>query len=451
MLKSRDLSGLAGPVERQFTVNNRLVLQLAIPMTLAYLSTPLLGLVDTAVVGQYGNASLIGGLAIGAIIVDLIFTTFNFLRSGTTGLAAQAMGAEDEKEKQAILMRSLTIAGVSGFSLILASPLLLMLGLWFMAPGEEVAAATRTYFLIRVLSTPFAFANYVVLGWMIGLGRAFTALGLQTLLNGLNIVLSVYLGLYLDWGIEGVATATVIGEVVTAVVGLWICWRMLDHSVRPSRARVMEKPAWLRLVSLNSDIMIRSFALLFAFTWFTAEGARYGDVTLAANAILMHFFITSGYFLDGLATAAEQIVGRSIGARYRNGFWRGFWLTLGWGAALAFACTLIYVIAGEPLVRLITTSDEVRAVAIENLWWVAFIPLTGVLAFHMDGVFIGATWSRDMSIMMILSLAGFLATVWVTREPLANQGLWLSLHVFLLLRGILLCTRLLPRTRQTFA
>ncbi len=435
---------------RKFEITHRSVLQLAIPMTLAYITTPLLGLVDTAVVGRLGVEALIGGLAVGAIIIDLVFTTFNFLRAGTTGLTSQAFGSEDEKEKQAILFRALAIAISSGIVMALLSPLIIALGLWFMAPSEAVAKATQTYFLIRMISAPFALGNYVIVGWLLGLGRSYTTLAVQVLLNGTNILFSIYLGLVLEWGIEGVAIATIIGEVLAFIIGIYICWRMLDHSIRPSRTRILNKAAWSRLVNLNADIMLRSFILLFAFAYFTAQGASFGDLTLAANAILMHFFLISGYFLDGLATAAEQIVGRSIGAKYRYGFWRGFKLTLFWSTLMAFICSLAFWLAGPSLIEVMTTIPEVRSEAMIYLAWAAFIPLSGMLAFQMDGVFIGATWSRDMSIMMIVSFVGYLFVWWLVKEPMGNHGLWLALHSFVIFRGITLSARLTPKVRQTF-
>ena len=435
---------------KKFEVTHKTVLQLAVPMTLAYITTPLLGLVDTAVVGRLGVEALIGGLAVGAIIIDLVFTTFNFLRSGTTGLTSQAFGAEDEKEKQAILFRALAIAFSSGIVMILLSPLLIGLGLWFMAPSEAVADATKTYFLIRMLSAPFSLSNYAILGWLLGLGKSYTTLAVQIVLNGTNIIFSLYLGLILEWGIEGVAIATIIGEILAFTIGIYICWRTLDHSVRPSRKRILDKDALSRLVNLNADIMLRSFALLFAFAYFTAQGAGFGDLTLAANAILMHFFLISGYFLDGLATAAEQIVGRSIGANYKPGFWRGFKLTLFWSSVMAIVCSLIFWFVGPTLINLMTTIAEVQSEALIYLAWAAFIPLSGMLAFQMDGVFIGATWSRDMSIMMIVSLAGYLLVWWVVKESLGNHGLWLALHCFVVFRGLTLSARLNSKVRQTF-
>ena len=212
----------------------------------------------------------------------------------------------------------------------------------------------------------------------------------------------------------------------------------------------MDRAAWKRLINLNADIMIRSFALLFAFAYFTAQGAGFGEVTLAANAVLMHFFLISGYFLDGLATAAEQICGRAVGANYRQGFWKGLRLTTFWNVAMAMVCAAVFLLAGPFLIDLMSTSTEVRTEARTYLLWAALIPLSGVIAFQMDGVFIGATWSRDMSIMMLLSLVAYILLWQIVEAPLANHGLWLSLHAFLIFRGITLSLRVSPNVRKTF-
>ncbi len=438
------------PAPKPFAIDNRLVLGIAVPITLAYLSTPLLGLVDTAVVGQFGDAALIGGLAVGAIIIDLVFTTFNFLRGGTSALAAQAYGARDEKEKQAVLLRALTIALAVGFVMLLASPIILWAGLWFMAPSEQVEEATRTYFLIRMISAPFALGNYAILGWLLGVGRSGLTLLVQLILNGVNIALSIVLGLWLEWQIEGVAIATVIGEVIAFIIGLAVCWSLIDRSTSPSRSRFMRSEACRKLLNLNADIMLRSFILLFAFAYFTRQGATFGDVTLAANAVLMHLFFLGAYFLDGLATAAEQICGRAVGANYRAGFVKGFRLTLFWNSFMAILCVGVFLLFGPWLIDLMSNSPDVRLKANELLFWAAIIPLSGVLAFQMDGVFIGATWSRDMSIMMIVSLILYLMTWQWVKDPLGEDGLWLALHAFMVFRGITLSLRVLPNMRKTF-
>lgn len=434
---------------KHLNVTHKMVIGIALPMTLAYLTVPILGLVDTAVVGRLGEAALIGGLAVGAVIIDLLFATFNFLRSGTTGLTAQALGAGDEKEIQATLFRALIIAFISGAIIVLMSPLVISAGLFFMAPGTQVANATEEYLTIRILAAPLNLVNFAMLGWLIGLGRAGLGLLLQFLLNGLNIILSILLGLNLGYGIEGVAWATVISEAVASLIGLFICWKLLDHNIRPSKSRIFERNALFRFANLNADIMLRSFILLFAFAFFTAQGAKFGENTLAANAVLMNFFMFGGYFLDGLATAAEQIVGRAMGAKNKSAFLRGIKLTTFWNFILAAILAGMFLYFGERAIGMITTLENVRAGANEYLIFAALTPLTGVLAFQMDGVFIGATWSREMSKMMLASFAVFICSWWFLKE-LDNLGLWLSLHVFLLARGLLLSMRLMPKISKSF-
>ena len=438
------------PPVRTFEVTHRSVLAIAVPMTAAYLSTPLIGVVDTAVIGQLGDAALIGGIAVGAVIFDIIFTTFNFLRSGTTGLTAQALGAGDAEEERAVLWRAMSIALVSGLVVIALQTPMLALALKLMGPSEPVAAVTGEYFRIRVLAAPFALANYAILGWFIGLGRAGTGLALQTLLNGLNIVLSVYLVLWLGWGIAGVAWGTVLGQTVTAIAGLGLV-AARGRAALPALRAVFDRARFKHMIALNRDIMIRSFTLLFAFAFFTSQGARSGDLILAANAVLMNFFLVASYFLDGMATAAEQLAGRAVGARWRPGFERAVGLTLIWSLALALALAAILWLAGPALIDLMTTSEDVRAAARVYLAWAAATPLLGALAFQMDGVFIGATWSVDMRNMMLASLIAYLATWWLAAPALGNHGLWLALLIFLSVRGVTLAWRCRVRARRLFA
>ncbi|KQV44029.1 MULTISPECIES: MATE family efflux transporter [unclassified Rhizobium] len=437
----------AGP----FLVTNRLILSIAIPMTLGFLTTPLLGLVDTAVVGRLGQATLLAGLAVGAILFDLIFTTFNFLRASTTGLVAQAFGRGDRAEEQAVFWRSMVIAVVSGIAIVLISPLVLSAGLWLLAPGPEVAEVTRTYFLYRILSGPFALANYAILGFVLGRGQGTTGLLLQTLINGVNIVLSIFLGLHLGWGVMGVALATVTGETIGAIVGFAIVCSRFDRAIAPTWAEIFSMARLKPLFGLNRDIMIRSFVLLAAFTLMTRIGTSFGPVTLAANAVLMSIFLLAGYYLDGLANAAEQLTGRAIGARFRPAFDRALKMTATWSLALAAMTTVAFFIVGDRLIDTLTTAADVRAVAYEYMPWAAITAITGALAFLMDGVFIGATWSRDMRNMMLLAFAGYVAALLVLVPLFGNHGLWAGLNLFLLFRGVFLLALVPRRARASFA
>ncbi|KQU88921.1 MATE family efflux transporter [Mesorhizobium sp. Root695] len=436
---------------RSFVVTNRSVLTIAVPMTLAYLTTPMLGLVDTAVVGQFGDAALLGGLAAGALIFDVVFTTFNFLRSGTTGLVAQAFGRGDALEEQAVFWRAVLIAVVAGIVLAALAPLVAIAGQKFMGAEPRVSEAMGVYIRIRLLAAPFSLINYAILGYVLGRGEGGLGLMLQLVLNGINIALCFLLGLKLGWGVAGVAWATVTGEFLAMLLGLAIVIRRFRAAPSLPRHRLLDMAAFLRMLSLNRDIMIRSFSLLAAFALFTRQGAQFGTVTLAANAVLMNFFLVAGYFLDGFATAAEQLAGRAVGARAAAPFRQAIRLTLFWGFGLAGAATLVLLLGGAGLVALVTTSQEVRSVADIYLPWAAFTALSGVLAFQMDGVFIGATWSRDMRNMMLLSFLAFSAALLTLAPAFGNNGLWAALHVFLLVRGFSLLTILRLRMQTAFS
>ena len=433
-------------VSRPFEVNHRMVMMIAVPMTLAAITTPLLGLVDMGVVGQMGQAELIGGLAIGALVFDFLLTMFSFLRSGTTGLVAQAVGAEDKAEEQAIFWRAIIIAVAAGLLMILSLPLVLTIASDFIHPTPATQQAMATYVSIRMFSAPVALINYSVLGLLLGRGQGILGLSLQVLINGINIVLCVVLGLELGWGVAGVAWATVTGETVAAIVGLVLVARHFNRSTgrKPDWTRIFDKQGLVRMVALNRDIMIRSILLLTAFAYFTRTGAELGTVTLAANAVLMNFFLICGFFLDGMAAAVEQIVGRSVGARYSPAFVRGAKLTFVWGLVMSGLIAFFLLVFGDAIIDLLSKAEDVRDEAIRYLPWAALTGLTGLLAFHMDGVYIGATWSRDMRNMMFFSLIFFLAVLYAVKPVMGNHGLWLAINLFLSIRGITLLA-LLPR------
>ncbi len=322
---------------RPFEVTHRGVLAIALPMTFAYLSTPVVGVVNLGVVGQTGDPALVGGVSIGALIFDFVFATFNFLRAGTTGLVAQAVGGDDRREASAWLARALILAIAIGLAVVLLRDVIAGAALGLIGGSEAVQAATRDYWQIRALATPFAMANYVILGWLIGLGRAGLGLALQIALNGVNVVLSVAFVHGLDLGVAGVGWASFAAETTAAAIGVVVILRLTGGADWPRLAHILERVAFLRMIAVNRDIMIRSFALLFAFGFFTAQSARQGDVVLAANEILLNFTMLAAFFLDGLAAAAEQFAGRAIGARYRPAFERSLRLIIGWGFVVGAA------------------------------------------------------------------------------------------------------------------
>ncbi|MEK1863912.1 MAG: MATE family efflux transporter [Rhizobium leguminosarum] len=433
-----------------FDVTHRLVLAIAIPMTLGFMTTPLLGLTNTAVVGRMGNAEALAGLAIGAMLFDLILGSFNFLRASTTGLTAQAYGRRDQHEQQAVFARAMISALGCGLALLCLSPLLMAAGLRLMGAEGAIAEATGTYFSIRMLAAPAALANYAILGFVLGRGQGNIGLLLQAIINGINILLSIYLGLTLDWGVAGVAWGTMAGETVGALAGLFIVLRGFGKAARPAWSEVFSRHRLAELFALNRDILIRTFVLIGAFTIMTRIGTSFGAVTLAANAVVMNFFLLSGYYLDGLANAAEQIIGRAIGAHYRPAFDRGLKLTTLWSFGLAALGSAFFFLAGPWLISVLTTSPEVRQAAETYLPWAAVTGLTGALAFLMDGVFIGATWSADMRNRMLISFAGYLLMLAVFVPLFGNHGLWLAMNAFLLFRGIFLAMLVRSRADQTF-
>ncbi|MFS2175194.1 MATE family efflux transporter [Rhizobium pisi] len=433
-----------------FDVTHRLVLSIAIPMTLGFMTTPLLGLTNTAVVGHMGDPEALAGLAIGAMLFDLIMGSFNFLRASTTGLTAQAYGRRDQHEQQAVFWRALISALGCGLALLFLSPLLIAAGLRLMGAEGSIAEATSTYFSIRILAAPAALANYAILGFVLGRGQGNVGLLLQAIINGINILLSIYLGLSLGWGVAGVAWGTMAGETAGALAGLFIVLRGFGKAERPARAEIFSRHRLAELFALNRDILIRTFVLIGAFTIMTRIGTSFGAVTLAANAVLMNFFLLSGYYLDGLANAAEQITGRAVGARYRPAFDRGLKLTIFWSFGLAALASAFFFFAGPWLISVLTTSPEVRQAAETYLPWAAVTGLTGALAFLMDGVFIGATWSVDMRNRMLMSFAGYLLMLAVFVPLFGNHGLWLAMNAFLLFRGFFLAMLVRPRADQTF-
>ena len=439
-----------GETVRPFEVTHRLVLGIAIPMTLGFLTTPLLGLTDTAVVGHLGKPEALAGLAIGAILFDLIYGSLSFLRTSTTGLVAQAFGRGDRHEQQAVFWRALLSALALGLFMLALSPLILAFAPDLMTSDPAVAEVTRQYFGIRVLTSPATFANFAILGFVLGRGQGVLGLTLQIILNGTNIVLAILFGLILGWGVAGVAWATAAAEASAVAIGLLILSRQFSAADRPSRAEIFDTAKLKQLFQLNADILIRSLILNGAFALLTRVGSGFGAVTLAANAVLMNIFMLSAFFLDGLAGAAEQLAGRAVGAQYRPSFNRALKLTGLWSFAMAAIVGLFFITFGEPIIHLLTTSEEVRQEAYTYLAWAAVTGLTGALAFQMDGVFIGATWSREMRNMMLVSFAGYCASLVLLVPPFGNHGLWLSLNLFLLMRGFFLAAMVPRKARQSF-
>jgi MATE family multidrug resistance protein len=436
-------------LSKPYEVTTGRVFAIAAPAMLANLTTPFLGIVATAAVGRLGEPHLLGGVAVASIIFDCVFWLFGFLRMGTVAFTAQAVGAHDAVEIRATLARAVLIAAVIGLALIavhvpLGSGLLVLMG-----GSDAVTGAARTYFTIRIWSAPFVLANYVMLGWLIGQARTPTALALQVLINVTNMALTAWLVLGADFGIAGAAIAAVMAEATGFAAGAIVAWRSLGGRIGVPATLLFNREKLFHMLAVNRDIMIRTAALIAAFLFFTAQGARAGDDVLAANAVLNNFILIGSFFLDGLATAAEQLCGRSVGARDKTGFLQAVRLVTAWGFVFGLAVTLILALAGAPLIDLITTSPEVRNAARDFMWLAALAPVCGVMAYSYDGIYIGATWAAAMRNLMIASFAIYLAVWWLV-QPLGNNGLWAALLTFLMARGLLQAVRCPALMRATF-
>jgi MATE family multidrug resistance protein len=415
-------------------VSHRKVLALAVPVMLSNVSTSLLGIVDTAIVGRYPDPAYIGAVAVGALIFGFVAWAFGFLRMGTTGLTAQALGMRDYDEVAAGLARALLIAGAVGAALILLRWPIRELAFGWLGATAQVDRLARSYFDIRIWSAPATLANYALFGWFIGRGRTDIGFVLQLLLNLINMALNVLFVLGFHWDVRGVATGTLLAEYVAALAGIAIALHQVGYmAARRSLARVWARERVKRAFTVNSDIMIRSLALMFAFVWFITQGAREGNVILAANSILMQFIAFGAFFLDGLAFATEALVGQAVGAGERNVLVSAARVTTLWAFAMAAVLSLGFALAGPFFINMLTVDEAARAAARTYLPWAAFAPLLGVWAFQLDGIFIGATRTAAMRNAMIVALGIFLAAWWLL-APYGNQGLWAAFYVHYLAR-----------------
>lgn len=430
-------------------LTHRSVLAIAVPVMLSNVSTPLIGIVDTAVVGRIPDPAYIGAVAVGSLIFSFAFWAFGFLRMGTTGLTAQALGSRDSAEILNSLARALLIALIAGVALIIAQWPLRAAAFGLLDGSQQVEALAAAYYDIRIWAAPATLANYALLGWFIGLGRTDIGLVLQLVLNIANMLLDALFVLGFGWDVRGVAAGTLLAECIAVIAGITLALR---HAEVYGRLRI-DLAAWFapekirRTIAVNTDIMIRSLALIFVFVWFMSRGAASGDVILAANAVLMQFNSVSAFFLDGLAFAAEALVGRAIGAKQRNTLLRAIRLTTVWAVGTAAVLAGILSIGGVLFIDSLTVDPQARAAARTYLPWAALAPLLGVWSFQLDGIFIGATRSREMRNAMLLATAIYLFAWWVL-APYGNHGLWAALWVSYIARAVTLGWHLPQLTRM---
>lgn len=418
---------------------NRRIWALAGPIIVSNVTVPLLGMVDTAVVGHLPDPRYIGGVAVGALIFTFVYWGFGFLRMGTTGPTAQAWGSEDAGEVRAVLGRALLVAFGLGAVLLLLQGPVGAVAFRLLNASADVEAEGAAYYAVRIWGAPAALANYVLLGWFFGLQNARWPLALQIFMNGLNIVLDFIFVMGLGWGVEGVAAATLIAEYGALGLGLALAAKRLAM-LGPARAagRILDPARFRRMLAVNRDIFIRTLLLISSFALFTDRGATLGDITLAANAVLLNLVSTSAFALDGFAHAAEALVGGAVGRRSRADLSGAVRATMRWGGVAAVFTAAAFAVAGGALVELLTTIPEVRAEARDFLPFAAAMPLISVWCYLYDGIFLGATRTREMRNAAILTTALYVTALWTFVPQWGNHGLWLALIAMNALRGITL-------------
>lgn len=415
---------------------------------LTNLTVPLLGLVDTAVLGHLESPQYLGAVAVGANLFSILYWTFGFMRMGTTGLSAQAWGRRDEFAQIALLLRSIILATGIGLLLIVFHKPLISIGLTLMNPSERVAELAADYAAIRIWSAPAVLCQYTLVGWLIGTQFPRAPMIMLIVANSLNIVLDVLFVTVLGWNSQGVAAATVIAEYSAAAIGFRLVLLRMPAGQSFSRALLGQLADYLRILQVNRYIMVRTIALLLVLAFFTAQGARQGDTILAANAVLLTFLLVISNGLDGFANAAEALIGEAVGKGSRRRFRVVFGSALRWSLWGTLLFTAAFVLGGRLLINLLTGIEEVRITAWQYLPWLWLLPFAAVWGYLLDGAFIGATRTRDMQNTMLFSALAVFLPVWWLTTSWGNHGLWFSLISLMLARAMTMGWLFLSHTRN---
>ena len=402
-------------------------------------------------IGRLGDAALLGAVALGAVVFDAIFWSFGSLRMATAGLTAQAVGARDTEEVDRALARALAAGVAAGLVLVLAQVPIAAAVYAISGAGPEVLAGLAVYFHIRIFAAPFTLVNYAILGSVLGRGRTDLGLLIQVAINLANIALTLLLVLGLSFGIAGAATAALVADAAGTALGLALVHRLGTRPFAVPRADVLDAAVLGRTLKVNLDVMIRTLAIIAAIVLFTAVGARFGDVTLAANAVLWNLFLIGGFFLDGFATAAEALCGQAVGARDAEGFASAARMSLLWCLGFGIGVAALSFAGGSHFIAAITTNSEVRQAAGAMLPLAALAPLIAALPFALDGIYVGATWTRAMRNLMLAALTAFLVALLALQAAgLGNTGLWLAFLIFLAARGVGQALAFPALARRTF-
>lgn len=418
---------------------NRRILKLAVPNVISNITVPLLGLVDLTLMGHLGDEVYIGAIALGGMIFNFVYWGFSFLRMGTSGFAAQAYGKRDRSEIITILARALMAALAGSTLIILLQYPVERLSFWLIDGSAAVEQFARQYFYIRIWAAPATISLYAFTGWFIGMQNARFPMIIAITINVLNIAFNIFFVFVMNLKSDGVAYGTLIAQYSGLLLSVFLFRKYYGRYLQYFRKEALMNLAELRrFFVVNKDILIRTLALIFAMSFFTAKSAETNDTLLAVNTLLFQFFIFFSYFVDGFANAGEALAGRFIGAGNRDSLHRAVRVIFSWGLAVSLAFSLIYGLGGKVLLGLLTTNQEIINMAGPYLFWVVLIPVISFTAFLWDGIYIGATVSKHLRNSILFALVFFLSLFYLCKDLLGNHGLWLALTVFLALRGFYL-------------
>ncbi|ADC51552.1 DNA-damage-inducible MATE, Na+/Multidrug efflux [Alkalihalophilus pseudofirmus OF4] len=433
------------------SVSQRQYLLLAIPLIISGISTPILGAVDTAVIGRMPDAAAIGGVAIGAVIFNTMYWLLGFLRVSTSGFTAQASGANNYQEMMLSFIRPMILALLFGFFFITFQQPIIKITISILGGSETVSAFAESYFSIRIWGAPFALANYVIIGWLIGMGRVRLSLITQLFMNLLNIILDLVFVLGLNMGVQGVASATLIAEVSAVLFGIGLILYTKDITFSSiSYSKIMDVHPLLKMAKVNRDLFLRTICLLIMTGIFTAMGASMGEVTLAANAILLQIHYLMAYLFGGFANASSILVGRAIGENNKEVYKRAYKLSAQWGISSAVIMALVMWLLGPEILSLFTTIPEVRATAHTFLIWMVLFPIVGFWGLQLEGIFSGATEAKSIRNSIFYALIVFLLVIWLLVPVFLNHGIWFAFIIFSLSRSIFLSLFIPKLNRMLF-
>nr|WP_092070797.1 MATE family efflux transporter [Dendrosporobacter quercicolus]NSL48374.1 MATE family efflux transporter [Dendrosporobacter quercicolus DSM 1736]SDM14832.1 multidrug resistance protein, MATE family [Dendrosporobacter quercicolus] len=412
---------------------------LAVPLTIATLTTPLLGVVDTAIMGRLPQAAYIGGVSIAVLIFNTLYWILGFLRVSTSGFSAQAVGTGDKQAITLALLRPMVIAVSLGLLIVALQWPIKQIAFALLSPSGTVGAIAAAYYDIRIWSAPFTLGNYVIAGWLMGRAKVKLSLALQIFMNVLNMLLAVLFVAGLGMTAEGVAAATLIAEIAAAIVSAVILLRTGAVDVHNlSLKTVIDPAAFIQMMKVNRDLFIRTACLLTVYNCLAAYGLRYGDTILAGNAVLMQLHFVMAYFLSGFANAGTVLVGQAIGEKNKALYVKTVRLTAFWGGITALLLTAIVGLFQRPLIELFTTIVEVQQVALQYMFWIALFPPAAFWGLQLYGIFVGATLAAPIRNSLLYSLATYFVCLWLAVPGMGNHGIWLAFTVFSLGRSVFL-------------